>query len=168
MFIGVWIYILVFDLIPLVNLSVFMLTSSWFHSWSSVVELEVRNGDVSESCFIVQNCFGHPLSFVCPYEVVLSRFVNNYVGILIWLFLGELTFLLCWSYLSTWKFFHFLISSLISFFQGLKFLWYRSFMSLVSVTTNILLCVSLVKGHIFLISFSGYLSFVYRRSTDFL
>ena len=83
-FIGVWINIGVFDLIPLVNLSVFMPAPSCFHYCSSVIELDVRKGDASGNSFIVQDCFGYPGLFVFPYEVdiILLRSVKNCIGIL--------------------------------------------------------------------------------------
>ena len=68
-FVGVWINILVFDSIPLVNQSVFMSIPSCFHSCSSVIELDVRDGDASESSFIIQNCFGYPGFLVFLHEI---------------------------------------------------------------------------------------------------
>ena len=56
---------------------------------------------------------------------------------------------------------HFLRSSLIYFFRDLKFLSYRSFICLVRVTPRyFILFVAIVKGVVFLISFSSCLSFV--------
>ena len=52
-FIGVWTNIQVFDFIPLVNLSIFMLLPCCFHYCSSIVKLDVRNSDVSGKSFIV-------------------------------------------------------------------------------------------------------------------
>ena len=46
-----------------------MAVSSCFHYCSSVIELDVRDGDASGSSFIVQNCLGYPGFFVFPYEV---------------------------------------------------------------------------------------------------
>ena len=56
-FIGVWVEIQVFDLIPLVLLSVFMPIQSCFHNYSSVVEFEVRDCDASICSFIVQDVY---------------------------------------------------------------------------------------------------------------
>ena len=50
---GVWIYVWVFDLIPLTTVSIFMPISCSFNYYSSVVELEIRDGDISGSSFIV-------------------------------------------------------------------------------------------------------------------
>ena len=52
-----WIYVLVSHLIPLINMSAFMLIPWCFYYYSSVVGLEIRNGDASGSSFIVQDCF---------------------------------------------------------------------------------------------------------------
>ena len=74
-FIGLWIISWVFNLISLVNISVFMAIPSCFHYYSSVIEFEVRDGNASGSTFIVKDCFGYPGSFVVvvfvfPYKVV--------------------------------------------------------------------------------------------------
>jgi hypothetical protein len=74
---------------------------------------------------------------------------------------------------------HFLLSSSISFFKGLKFLSCRSITCLDTVTPrhyiHICVCVcvcvcvcTVFKGVVSLISFSNHLSFVYRRTTDYL
>ena len=52
-FIGLWIKIWIFDSIPLVNISVYVPIPSSFHYCISVIELEVRDGSVSGSTFIV-------------------------------------------------------------------------------------------------------------------
>ena len=57
-FIVLWINIQVFDSIPFVNLSVFMFIQSCFQYCSSIIKLDVRDGDASGSSFIVHNCFG--------------------------------------------------------------------------------------------------------------
>jgi hypothetical protein len=58
-------------------------------------------------------------------------------------------------------------SSLISFLRELKFLPYRSFTCLVTVTTRyFILFATIVKGVFSLISFSAHLSFVYRKAMD--
>ena len=56
MFIGVWINIWIFDLIPLAHLSVFMPIPSCFHYYSSIIELGVRDGDAPGSSFVVLDC----------------------------------------------------------------------------------------------------------------
>ena len=48
--------------------------SSCFYYCSSTVELEVRDGNVSESFFIVQDCFGYPEFFTFQYEVEYCPF----------------------------------------------------------------------------------------------
>ena len=65
--------------------------------------------------------------------------------------------------------FHFLVSSSISFFKDLKLLSNRSFTYLVGVILRyIMLFVAIMKSDVSLVSLSAYLSFVYRRATDFL
>jgi len=49
----VWIYVWVFSLTPLINLCVFMPIPCAFYYYSSVVELDLRDGDASGSHFIV-------------------------------------------------------------------------------------------------------------------
>ena len=73
-FIGVWINIRVFDSIPLANLSVSMPIPRCLNYCSSIIELEVKDGDASGSSFIVQDCFGYPGFFVFPYEVDYCSF----------------------------------------------------------------------------------------------
>ena len=64
--------------------------------------------------------------------------------------------------------FHFLMSSLISFFKDLKFLLYKSFTCLVRVASrNFMLFVTFVKGDVSLISSAAHLSSVYRKATEF-
>ena len=65
-FIGVWINI--FYLIPLIHLSVFMPIPDCFHYYSSIVELEIRDGDAFGSSFHVQDCFSYPGFFVFLYK----------------------------------------------------------------------------------------------------
>ena len=72
-FVCVWIN-QIFNWIPLVHLSVFMPVSSCFHYYSSIVELEVRDGDPSGSSFIVQDRFGYPGFFDFAYEVEYCSF----------------------------------------------------------------------------------------------
>ena len=65
-FINLWVNIWVFYSIPLVDFSVFMPVSSCFYYCSSVIELDVRDGNASRISFIVQDCFGFPGFFVSP------------------------------------------------------------------------------------------------------
>ena len=73
-FICVWINIGVFSSIALISLSVFMSISSCFYYCSSIIELNVRDGDTSRSSFLVQDDFGYPGFFVLPYEVDYCSF----------------------------------------------------------------------------------------------
>ena len=59
-FIGVWINIMVFNLIPLVHITAFMPIPNCFYCYRSIVDLKVRDGDASRSSFIVQDYFGYP------------------------------------------------------------------------------------------------------------
>ena len=68
-FIGLWINIWVFDLIPLVNIYVFVPVPNSFHYCCSVIGFEVRDGNASRSTFVVQDCFGYPGFFVLSYKV---------------------------------------------------------------------------------------------------
>jgi hypothetical protein len=51
------------------NLSVSVTILCSFYYYSSVVWLEIRDGDSLRSLFIVQDQFSYPGSFVCPYTV---------------------------------------------------------------------------------------------------
>ena len=61
-------------MIPLVNLSVFMSIPSCFHYCSSVIELDVRDGNASSSSFVIQDCFGSSGFLVFPYKVEYHSF----------------------------------------------------------------------------------------------
>ena len=56
------------DLIPLPNLTAFLPIPSCFHYSSSVIELDVRDGEASRSSFNMQDCFGYPGFFVFSIE----------------------------------------------------------------------------------------------------
>jgi hypothetical protein len=62
MSLGVWVYVRIFESIPLINLSVFV-------HYCSIIHLEIRDGDISRSSSIVQKYFGYPGFFVFPCEV---------------------------------------------------------------------------------------------------
>lgn len=65
--------------------------------------------------------------------------------------------------------FHLLVYSSTYFFNDLKFLSYSSFAWLVRITPRYFtLFVAILKGVISLISFSAWLSFIYRRASYFL
>ena len=76
MFMGVWINVRVFNLIPLVHLSVLLPVPSCFHycSFSYIIELDVRDADISRSSFIVQYYFCSSRFFIFPYEVECCSF----------------------------------------------------------------------------------------------
>ena len=83
MFISVWINIRVFDLAALIHMSVFMTIPNCLDYYSSIVELEVRDGYVSGSFFIVWIILAN-LGF-CLFDmklsIVLSRSGKNCAGI---------------------------------------------------------------------------------------
>ena len=107
--------------------------------------------------------------------IVLSRFVKNCIGILIGIALNPqiafgriaifTTFIL--PIQEHGRFFHFLVSSSLSFFKDLKFLMKQVFHFLVSVNPGyFIVYVAIVKGEVSLISLSAYLAFLCRRATD--
>ena len=61
----VWIDIQIFNLVPLVLISVFMPISGCFQHCSSVVELKGKDYDAFRSSFIVQDCLA--ILFFFPY-----------------------------------------------------------------------------------------------------
>jgi hypothetical protein len=81
-FMGIWIYVWVFNSIPLVNDSV--LCHYQYHYYSSVLQLEVRGNDTSGRAFIVQDCFSKLefLFFHMKLSTVVLRSIKNYIGIL--------------------------------------------------------------------------------------
>ena len=75
--IGVGVYFRVFNLIPLINLSVPI--PYRFYYCCSTVLLEIKDRDTSRSAFIVQDCFFYPRCFVffhMKLKIVLSRSVK--------------------------------------------------------------------------------------------
>ena len=76
--------------ILLVHLSIFVPALSCFYYYSSI-ELEVRDGNVSRSSFIVQDCLGDSDCCCCccccfshmKLSIVLLRSVKNFAGILV-------------------------------------------------------------------------------------
>ena len=113
-------------------MSVFMPVPFSFYYYSSVVELDIRDGGISRS-FIVQDYFSYPEFFVLPYEVEYSSFKvckelcwdfnGNYIKpvrllLVKWPFFTMLILLIHEHERSSYL----LISSLISFFKDLKFL----------------------------------------------
>ena len=117
------------------------------------------------------------LFFHIKLTIVLSRSVKNctwvLMGIVLKLFIafGNIAIftMLILPKQVHGKSFHFLVSSLNSFFRDSKFLCYRSFTFFVSVPPRVfMLFVAIVKGDASLISFSSNVSSIYSRATDFL
>ena len=83
MFIGLWVNIRVFYSIPLVDFSVFMPIPSCFYYCSSVIKLDVKDGEACRSFFffLLFGTVGYPGFFVITCEVI-SGSVNHCVGIL--------------------------------------------------------------------------------------
>ena len=93
-----WICVWVFNSLSLVQVSIFMPISCSFYYYSSVVELEIRDGETSSISFIVQDhldILGF-LFFNLKLSIVLSKSVKNCAGHWICrLFLVGLSFLQC-------------------------------------------------------------------------
>ena len=134
---------LVFRSIPLIHLSVFKPIPCGFYYYSSVVELEFRDGDISRSYFISQVCFSYPGSFgfVFLYEVqyCFSKFCKELCWDFNWNCI-EFKIAFCKMVIFTVLIlpihmvpknmggsFHLLISSSISFFKGLEVLVIQGF-----------------------------------------
>ena len=141
MSISVWIYVWVFNLIPLIKFFVFVPISYGFYSCSSVIQFEVRDSDASSSSFI-QDYFSYSGFFVfhMRLKIVLSRSVKNCVGVCIECpFMRNVLILqIAFSRMAIHsrliilihehgKFFHLLISSSISSFNVLKFFQHNIF-----------------------------------------
>ena len=95
-------------------------------------------------------------------KTVLSRSVKNFARILMGIVLdlyiafGKVFIVLILPTQEHGRSFRFLVSSSISFFKDLKFLSYKSSTCLVRVTLRyFMLFVAIVKGDVFLISFSA-------------
>ena len=54
---GMWVYFWFFDMVPLINLFVFMPILLSFHHYCFVVQLEIRDSDTYRIPFNVQDCF---------------------------------------------------------------------------------------------------------------
>ena len=75
MFTGVWINIQAIDLSPSVNLSVSTpIPRCMYHYCSSIIELDVRDGDASGGYFFIQDYSCYPGFFGFPYEVEYCSF----------------------------------------------------------------------------------------------
>jgi hypothetical protein len=73
----VQIYFLVFNLIPLINLSVFMIILSIFYNSSFVIQLKIRDVHTSTSAFVVQNSFSYPNFFKSDFEYCSFKFFKE-------------------------------------------------------------------------------------------
>jgi len=67
-FIGVWIYDWVFSWIPLINVSVFIAIPCCFYNYSSIIQPEIRNGDISSSYCIVQYSISYPVFLIFKFK----------------------------------------------------------------------------------------------------
>ena len=85
MSIGMWVYVWVFDSVPLIHLSIFMSISCGLYYYSFVIELEIRDSDISRSSFTIQDCSSYPVFLFSQMKlsIVLSKYVKNCVGILL-------------------------------------------------------------------------------------
>lgn len=89
MSIGIWIYVLVFHSIALVNLSVLMSVPWGIYYYSSVVQSEIRESDTSGSAIIVQDCFTYPDFVVVVFQMKLSIVFSRSVKNFFWNFDGD-------------------------------------------------------------------------------
>ena len=80
--IGVWIYLWVFYLVPLIYISAFVAVPYCLDDCGFVVEPEVRQVDSSSSILLSQDCFGYSRFFVfhTNCEIICSSSVKNIVG----------------------------------------------------------------------------------------
>jgi hypothetical protein len=166
--VDVWVYLWVFNSIPLINLSVFMpVPWGWFYHYCSVVQLEVRNDDTSRSSFTTQDycrylgvLFSH-----MRLKIALWRSVKNFYGNYINLqtVFGKMTIFYYVNPTDQWarENFPFSVIFLNFFLRDFKILSYRSFPCLVRVTAwYFMLFVAFAKHVVSLISFLACLSFV--------
>jgi hypothetical protein len=61
--IGVWIYVWVFNSIPLLNMYIFVPIPCCFYYHGSVAQLETRDGGTVNISFVSQGCFVYPEFF---------------------------------------------------------------------------------------------------------
>ena len=113
--------------------------------------------------------------FLMKLSIILLRSVENCAEILteitlnLYIAFGKIAIFMNvdLTYPRAWESFLF-CDIFFSFFKDLKFLSYRSFTCLVSVTPSyFMLSVAIVNGVVSLISLSAPLSSVYWRATDF-
>jgi hypothetical protein len=79
----VWVYLWVFNSISLMHLPVSITILCSFYCYYSVVQLKVKDSDISRTSFIVQNHLRYPgySGFYMKLRTILSRSLRNYVGI---------------------------------------------------------------------------------------
>ena len=83
MSIGLWIYDRAFDSIPSVYQSVFMPKPCDFYYYSTVVELEIRDGDTLKVLWLYRVVLAICEIFHMKLNIVLSRSIKNYFEILL-------------------------------------------------------------------------------------
>ena len=69
-----WIYVWVFNLIPFVNVSVFMPTSYCFYHYSSAVPFKIGENAASSNSFTIQDWFSYAGFSVFPCEPEICPF----------------------------------------------------------------------------------------------
>ena len=85
LYIGVYFTVIIFNLIPMIHISVFMPTTSNFYYSSSIVELEVRSGGTSRCSLFLWVIFLTILGFLffhMKLGIVLLMSLKNFVSIL--------------------------------------------------------------------------------------
>jgi hypothetical protein len=82
--IGLWVYFWLFDLVSLINISVCTSTIvAFLNHHLSVTQLEIRDGDSSQSSFIVQDYLVYTgFFFHMKLTIALSGSIKKYVRIL--------------------------------------------------------------------------------------
>jgi hypothetical protein len=97
----VWVYFWVLNSIPLINISVSVPVPCSVYHYCSVAQLEVRDGDYSQSSFIAQDCIGYPglfFFFHMKFRISHSRSIKIIVGIFISIALNRRLTLVIWSF----------------------------------------------------------------------
>lgn len=76
-------YIWVFRSIPSISMSIFMQALGYCYDYISIVCLEMKSADISNSVFSVQVCFGYPGPLHFHIKCKISTYVKNCIGILV-------------------------------------------------------------------------------------
>lgn len=87
--IGMYTYICEINSITLTNMSIFVTIPYYFHYYSSVQWFHIKDGDISNHSFIIQDCFKYPA--YCLYVCVhmnLKISLSNYIFKKCWNFDG--------------------------------------------------------------------------------